>query len=137
MKQIGVFVAACLAVASIAGADEKANLKAAGAGRVLFVQHCASCHGMDGKGGGPVATGLKDAVPDLTALPLKNGKFDADRVRTSIDGTQTAAAHGTRDMPVWGKVFAKTGPRRGEGAAQTEVWALVEYVRTLQAQPGQ
>jgi hypothetical protein len=35
-------------------------------------------------------------------------------------------------MPVWGKVFAETGQRRGEGAAAASVYALIEYLRSIQ-----
>jgi mono/diheme cytochrome c family protein len=113
-----------------AGAEEA---KATDSGRALYTQHCASCHGPDGKGNGPVAAALKTPPPDLTRLVDKDGKFAADRVRTAIDGTQAATAHGSREMPVWGKVFAHSGTRRGEGGAATSVYALVEYLRQIQA----
>ena len=46
--------------ASTAGAaEQKADLKAIGQGRALFRQYCSSCHGVDGKGGGPSAAALK------------------------------------------------------------------------------
>jgi len=120
-------------LAGPAFASDKVDDKAAKAGRALFSRHCASCHGAEGKGGGPVAGSLKTPVPDLTKLPLKDGRFDDARVRTSIDGTQASAAHGTREMPVWGKVLANTGEKRGEGWAQAEVWTIVEYVKSIQA----
>jgi mono/diheme cytochrome c family protein len=48
----------------------------------LFRAYCASCHGLDAKGTGPVAPSLKAKVPDLT-LPEKNnrGQYPAARVR--------------------------------------------------------
>jgi mono/diheme cytochrome c family protein len=114
-------------------AGDKVDSKAAEAGRALFSRHCAACHGAEGKGGGPVAGSLKAPLPDLTKLALKDGRFDEARVRTSIDGTQASTAHGTREMPVWGKVLANTGKKRGEGWAQAEVWTIVEYVKSIQA----
>jgi mono/diheme cytochrome c family protein len=108
-----------------------ADAKAIARGSALFKQHCASCHGLDGKGGGPSAPALKTAPPDLTAL-AKDGTFDEARVRTWIDGTQASSAHGTRDMPVWGRVFAKAGDRKGEGWAQTDIWTLVSYIASIQ-----
>jgi mono/diheme cytochrome c family protein len=117
-------------------ADTKApDAQTLGAGRALFLEHCAACHGADAKGGGPVAASLKNPVADLTKLPLKNGAFDEARIRTSVDGTQAVAAHGTREMPVWGKVLAKTGPKRGEGWAQADIWTLVQYLKSIQAPP--
>jgi mono/diheme cytochrome c family protein len=135
MKALALLTGTLLVVGVAARADDTTASKAAGAGRALFLRHCASCHGTDGKGGGPAAASLKTPPPDLTTLPAKDGKFDEARVRTSIDGTQAATAHGTRDMPVWGKVFAKTGDKRGPGGAQTEVWTLVEYIKSIQSAP--
>jgi mono/diheme cytochrome c family protein len=123
---------ALVAVSTAGAGEKKVDPKVLGAGRTLYLQYCASCHGADGKGGGEVAASLKTAPTDLTAL-TKDGQFEADRVRTSIDGTHAASAHGTREMPVWGKVLAKTGERRGEGWAATEIWTLVEYLRSIQA----
>lgn len=122
-----------VAVAWTAHADQKkVDPKVLGAGRTVYLQYCASCHGADGKGAGAVAATLKTPPTDLTSL-TKDGRFDADRVLTSIDGTRAASAHGTREMPVWGKVLAKTGEKRGEGWAATEIWTLVEYLRSIQA----
>ena len=56
-------------------------------------------------------------------------------MRTWIDGTQASTAHGTRDMPVWGRVLAKAGERKGEGWAQTDIWTLVSYIESIQAPP--
>ena len=134
MKALALGIGVALAAAGAARAEEKVDVKAVGAGRALYMQHCASCHGTDGKGAGPAAASLKDPLPDLTALPAKDGRFDEARVRTSIDGTQAKTAHGSRDMPVWGKVFAKNRPQKAaEGYAQADVWTLTEYIRSIQA----
>ena len=49
-------------------------------GRKLFNQHCASCHGTDAKGHGPVAPSLKVSPTDLTAIQKdrrgKDGAID-------------------------------------------------------------
>jgi mono/diheme cytochrome c family protein len=125
-----------LTTGALVHADTKApDAKTLGAGRALYLEHCASCHGADAKGGGPVAASLKGPVADLTKLPLKDGAFDEARVRTSIDGTQAVTAHGTREMPVWGKVLAKSGEKRGEGWAQADIWTLVQYLKSIQAPP--
>ena len=132
-----LFLAGLVVAAGVsARADTKApDAQTLGAGRALFLEHCASCHGADAKGGGPVAASLKGPVADLTRLPQKDGAFDEARVRTSIDGTQAVTAHGTREMPVWGKVLAKTGPKRGEGWAQADIWTLIQYLKSIQAPP--
>jgi len=131
MRALPLLTMAALAAAAAGAEEKKVDPKLLGAGRALFLQHCASCHGADAKGHGPAAEALKTPPTDLTAL-AKDGSYNADRVRTFIDGTQAATAHGSREMPVWGKVLAKSGPRQGEGAAATSVYALVEYLRSIQ-----
>lgn len=76
------------------------------AGREVYLRHCASCHGEAGRGDGPVATTLRRAPADLTAIAQRNGgSFDEVRVMQVIDGRSLVTEHGTRDMPVWGIVF--------------------------------
>jgi len=76
-------------------------------GPKIFRMYCAACHGADGKGDGPVAGALKHGAPDLTVISRRNGgKFPRDRVKANIAGEeQSASAHGTREMPVFGPVF--------------------------------
>ena len=38
----------------------------AGAGSVLYRNHCMSCHGANGQGKGPAASGLHPSPPDFT-----------------------------------------------------------------------
>lgn len=45
-------------------------------GPELFRTYCATCHGSDAKGTGPMASSLKAKVPDLTILAKKiRGSF--------------------------------------------------------------
>src|ERR1700686_4643543 len=75
-------------------------------GADLFRSYCATCHGLTGKGDGPVAAALEKSVPDLTTITRRNGgTFPAKRVRTIIAGDQLVIAHGTREMPIWGPIF--------------------------------
>jgi mono/diheme cytochrome c family protein len=56
-------------------------------GAVLYRAYCASCHGENGKGDGPVAPALKATVPDLTVITKNNGgKFPVARVQRIITG---------------------------------------------------
>src|ERR1700674_202975 len=41
-------------------------------GKNMFLNYCASCHGVDGKGNGPAAAALKPAPTDLTTLAKAN-----------------------------------------------------------------
>ena len=44
-----------------------------GSGEQMFNEYCASCHGRDAKGYGPVAPALKGHPADLTELARRNG----------------------------------------------------------------
>lgn len=76
-------------------------------GARIFQNHCAACHGPDGRGHGPASVALKSPVPDLTLISRRNGgKFPALVVKELIEGKQLApSAHGNREMPVWGPIF--------------------------------
>lgn len=80
-------------------------------GRALFRTHCATCHGADAKGQGPLAGALVLQPVDLTALAVRNGgDFPLQRVLKRIDGTDPLVSHGS-PMPVYGPYF--------EGVANT------------------
>ena len=102
-------------------------------GKDLFEAYCASCHGMDGKGHGPVASALKEPIPDLTTLIKRNkGKFPAADLEKMILGdAESRMAHGTREMPVWGPVFHRV--EEDKDFAPVRVRRLVEFIRTKQA----
>jgi mono/diheme cytochrome c family protein len=99
---------------------------------------CMSCHGVDGRGDGPRAKSLKTAPADLTKIAKSNGgAFPAKKVTEVIDGRATVAAHGQREMPVWGdryrmRIDVSERNSRIERRAHAHISALVEYLRTIQ-----
>ena len=98
----------------------------------MYKTWCASCHGTDAKGAGPVASALKKTPPDLTQLSKKNGgKFPTERVREYIDGRGKVEAHGTREMPVWGDALQQIDA--SPVGISFRVNALAAYLETLQA----
>jgi mono/diheme cytochrome c family protein len=102
-------------------------------GARLFFNHCAACHGDAAEGGGPAAAAMRVTVPNLRTLATRNdGAFPAEAVRAYIDGRESVAAHGDRQMPVWGDVFR--GPEQGtsERTVRRRIDALVEFIATLQ-----
>lgn len=104
------------------------------AGRDLFEFYCATCHGRDGKGGGPVAAALKVAPPDLTRLGLHNGgTFPRQRVEAFVtnDGAGLTPAHGSADMPVWGPVFHSLDA--SDTLVKIRIANLVEHIASIQA----
>lgn len=99
-------------------------------GEALYLRHCAACHGRDGTGGGPVSPWLIRKPADLTTIAaLNEGVFPKERVWQVIDGRADVAAHGLRDMPVWGERF---GRQNNPEAGRDEIDALVDYITTLQ-----
>ena len=77
-------------------------------GASIFRNYCAACHGLDGRGNGPVSKALKREVPDLTRLSQRNdGAFPAIHVRTTImfGADHLLPAHGSKEMPIWGPIF--------------------------------
>lgn len=105
------------------------------AGRDLYVKYCASCHGKDGRGKGPVTRYLKVNVPDLTLLRKKHkGVYPLANVMASIDGSREIRAHGDAEMPVWGEVFKKEakGEKYEELTGLLTTKVIAEYISTLQ-----
>jgi mono/diheme cytochrome c family protein len=101
-------------------------------GRLLYVEYCASCHGADGKGIGPMTEWLKIQAPDLTRLTLREGgKFPFMRVQKVILGEQNiTSGHGTREMPVWGPIFSDVA--RDQDMGRMRVYNLAEYLEKIQ-----
>jgi mono/diheme cytochrome c family protein len=97
----------------------------------LFRAYCASCHGKDGKGNGPVAATLKATVPDLTIITVSNdGNFPVARMKRIIMGEGMIASHGSREMPVWGPIFHQVEEDVDRGNVRLE--NLVRYLESIQ-----
>ena len=77
----------------------------AATGAEIYARHCATCHGADADGNGPMAPALVLQPPDLTRLTERNtGTFPMTRVVTRIDGRDPLVSHGS-PMPVYGDFF--------------------------------
>lgn len=97
----------------------------------MFREYCAACHGPEGRGNGPAAPALKTVPADLTRINARNdGKFPEVKVRRYIEGLDQIAAHGSRDMPVWGQLF-RTMPG-GDATVRLRVQQLTDYLRKMQ-----
>ena len=69
-------------------------------GKKEFVTYCASCHGSDGKGNGPMVNFLKRKPADLTQLSkANNGAFPFDRIYGVFDGTYILLNGRCRKLP--------------------------------------
>jgi len=132
---VGVFVAAVAAMAAIAAGQTTGPRLPPLAiesmyGPDLYRFYCATCHGRDGKGGGPVAASLKNVPPDLTQLSRRqNGAFPRREVEMIIRGPSTPT-HGTDEMPVWGPIFLALDP--SDARVNARINSLVSYIETMQ-----
>jgi mono/diheme cytochrome c family protein len=101
-------------------------------GPELFMAYCATCHGRDAKGGGPMAASLRIAPTDLTRIAARNGgKFPFLQVQRIISGEQQPpSTHGTREMPVWGPIFSEVSWDQDLG--RVRIYSLAMYLETIQ-----
>jgi mono/diheme cytochrome c family protein len=105
-------------------------------GRDLYRQLCASCHGFNGTGDGPLAEQLKVRLPDLTRLAANNGgTFPRTDVLATVTGQRAIPTHGPLSMPVWGR---RLGPEDSPAAVAVRldqartVTAIVDYLASIQ-----
>jgi len=101
-------------------------------GEEMFNTYCAVCHGKSGKGDGPAASEFKTLPANLTILAKNNnGTFPEAYVAQVIrTGPRDAKAHGSKDMPVWGKLFESMGD---DASVKLRIHNLSSYIETLQS----
>ena len=105
-------------------------------GRTAFMENCASCHGVDGKGDGPMARGLATAPPDLTLIAARNGGvFPTNQVMSTIDGLDRGE-HFSAAMPEFGAGDMGATVIVEEDGIGTpipmQLLALAEYLESIQ-----
>jgi cbb3-type cytochrome c oxidase subunit II len=89
-------------------ADDASN-----AGRGIYTQNCAACHGLEGRGNGPNSISLEKKPADLTRPFYKQypDEFWFYRISEGVAGTRM--------------------PRFGEILTEEQRWYLVAYVKSL------
>jgi mono/diheme cytochrome c family protein len=103
-------------------------------GGSIFRTYCASCHGTEAKGDGPLAENLRIRPSDLTSIAKRNkGEFDSDKVHRIIDGREPVKGHGGTDMPVWGDAFKRSHEGFSEAAVKARIDAIVAFLKSVQA----
>ena len=105
-------------------------------GAVFYAQNCVSCHGVEGRGNGPLAAGLRPAPADLTTLAARNGGvFPAARALSYIYG-DPGDSHLARVMPEFGGAMAADlVPLEIDGVltpTPRTLAALLAYLETIQ-----
>jgi len=100
-------------------------------GKDLFKSYCASCHGLDAKGKGPMAASLKVPPADLRRISIRNhDTFPLMRVEKIIAGEELTTGHGSSDMPVWGPIFSRVTTDVDLGRVRID--NLARYLRDIQ-----
>ncbi len=130
MRMTGLIVLA-LAATPVLGQDVATGAK-------IYRENCATCHGIDAMGNGPMAPILLVQPSDLTTLTERHGgEFPVTRVVTRIDGRDPLVSHGS-DMPVFGEFFEgvqnvalKTGSGQPILVSQP-IADLVAFLREIQ-----
>jgi len=102
-------------------------------GPALYREYCAVCHGLDGKGAGPMAQSLKVKPADLTRISDRNGHaFPEARIERIIAGEEAIlTGHGTQQMPLWGPIFSQIAWDQDLG--RVRVHNLARYLKEMQA----
>lgn len=103
-------------------------------GQAMYKDYCAPCHGVDGKGNGPVAKALSPAPTDLTLLSKKNqGRFPDSHVSAVLQFGVDVPAHGSDVMPVWGPILGKMSQTSLQ-EKHLRISNLTRYLKSIQAQ---
>jgi mono/diheme cytochrome c family protein len=106
-------------------------------GEALFGYYCATCHGSNAAGNGPMSPSLVVTPTDLTTLrTLNGGIFPTTRVVMRVDGRDPLVSHGSM-MPVYGDFFAGTDVMTKTEAGQPLLTSqpiidLLAYIEGLQ-----
>lgn len=122
-----------LVLASAQNRDQRPSPIRPVEGANIFRDFCAPCHGLDGRGKGPVSRNLRQVVPDLTRLARRNGgKFPSSHVRDTLmfGGDQPLPAHGSKPMPVWGPIFHQIEFDQDLGNVRIE--NVTKYLESIQ-----
>ncbi len=146
MKDCGV---KWLIIASLTAGFAAAAYAEDDIGKSEFLSSCASCHGADAKGKGPISEQLKTPPPDLTMLAKNNnGVFPTNSIYEILYGSKTIPTHGTREMPIWGERFnpiinlphyvdpsywKMAGPQQSpEVVVRMRILAVIDYLNRVQ-----
>lgn len=134
-------------VAALAGTAAPAEPPAAAAriaeGKTIFRSYCWGCHGLSGRGDGPMAKALELPTPDFRS-PSFRWDTDGDGVAGTAADLRDVVTHGVpRYRPECAEILASDAPPGGcamqgwgEVFRAEQVEAVVAYVRSLDRRGG-
>ena len=115
-----ILLGAALLVSPVGAEEKRRTIDESHPGYTFYRQYCASCHGLDGRGDTPLGKLFQREPPDLTRIAARRGIWYPEAlVQEIIDGRY--AAHGSREMPVWGAILTSG-----------EISQVAEYLNTIQ-----
>jgi len=131
-----LLLSAAFAVAQQAGTTQIKHVPVkatnAASGQEMYASYCAVCHGANATGNGPAQSALKNPATDLTTLAQKNGgKYPGLHVSSILRGDAELAAHGSKDMPVWGPLFRNLSQGH-DAEVQQRITNINSYIESLQ-----
>jgi cbb3-type cytochrome c oxidase subunit III len=119
-----IHVVMLLAFLIVSASEVLADPPPAYEGRRLYVSYCQLCHGINGKGNGPLATVMKISPADLTTTVRSRSDTILTKIITG-EGRQTITGRDRHNllsdaMPEWKDVFN-----------ESQITALIAYLRFL------
>ncbi len=136
VNKVGVIAVGLSLCSGLALAQPSSDL-----GKIEFVNNCAACHGVDGKGNGVMGNLLRRSPPDLTTLAKNNnGVLPMNRLYEVMEGAGVPS-HGVRDMPIWGKEYLVEESQRlreargsydAPAVVRARILTLLEYISRIQ-----
>ena len=123
MKNI-IHAVMLLSLLTVCAPDVFADPPPAYEGRRLYVSYCQLCHGIGGKGDGPLAKVMKISPADLTTTVRSRSDTILTKIITG-EGRQTITGRDRHNllsdaMPEWKEVFN-----------ESQITALIAYLRFL------
>jgi mono/diheme cytochrome c family protein len=103
-------------------------------GKQMYVNYCAPCHGVEGKGNGPAAAAMKRQPTNLAAMSRNNGgKFPSTHIASVLEFGAANPAHGTAEMPVWGPMLGSVDTATNDANVRAlRISNLSHYLQSLQ-----
>jgi mono/diheme cytochrome c family protein len=127
-----LFYLTAVGVAQRLGGDPKAkllknpvayNAASITAGRAVYAKNCRHCHGLRGKGDGPLAP--KDPKPaNLTDATWDHGSSDGELYAIILNGASPRPTQKESEMK----------PMKGT-LTPTQIWQVVNYIRSIGPHP--
>ncbi|MGA9673144.1 MAG: c-type cytochrome [Terracidiphilus sp.] len=102
-------------------------------GKQMFTSYCAQCHGVDGRGAGPIASELQKPPADLTRIAKNNGgRFPEARISAVLEFGIASSGNRPSQMPAWGSEFVRRS-HLSPNDKELRILNLIRYLESIQA----